>query len=177
MARVNTPLPLAINSALALGARPVRSGRVRRAAGLLGLALAFSCLCGEVRATTRWETLEAIHWVENPRNRQTPGPCGELGAYQFRADTWRMYTSRPFSEALDRRRSDEVAVRHYDWLKASLERNGVEASVYNIALAWNAGVGAVVKGRAPSVSHEYAARVQNIAAELRSRQQQLADAH
>jgi hypothetical protein len=177
MARVNTPLPLAFNSAFALGAEPARSGRVRRVAGLLGLAFAFGCLFSEARATTRWETLEAIHCVENPRNRQTPGPCGELGAYQFRADTWRMYTRRPFSEALDRRRSDEVAVRHYDWLKASLERNGLEASVYNIALAWNAGIGAVVNGRAPSVSHEYATRVQNIAAELRSRQEQLADAH
>lgn len=177
MARVNTPLPLATAAALLPGAGPVRSGRrISRVLGLLGFVFLFSCLFSEVRATTRWETLEAIHCVENPRNRQTPGPCGELGAYQFRADTWRMYTSRPFSEALDRRRSDEVAVRHYDWLKAALERNGVEASVFNIALAWNAGVSAVVNGRVPSVSRAYASRVQNIADELRARQEQLADA-
>lgn len=176
MARVNTPLPLATAAALASGAGPARSGRISRVMGLMGFVFLFSCLFSEVRATTRWETLEAIHWVENPRNRQTPGPCGELGAYQFRAETWRMYTSRPFSEALDRHRSDEVAVRHYDWLKAALERNGVEASVYNIALAWNAGVSAVVNGRIPSTSQEYASRVQNIATELRTRQEQLADA-
>lgn len=138
---------------------------------------AFGCTAEEVRASTRWETLEAIHSVENPYNRQAPGPCGELGAYQFRADTWSKYTRRPFSEALDRRRSDEVAVKHYDWLKSSLEQNGLESSVYNIALAWNAGLGAVINGRVPAVSRDYARRVENIAAELRVRQQQLADAH
>ena len=86
-----------------------------------------------------------------------------------------MYSRRAFNEALDRRRSDEVAVRHYDWLKTSLERNGLEATVYNIALAWNAGIGAVVSGRVPAVSRDYASRVENIALELRSRQRQVAD--
>ena len=144
---------------------------------LAGSAIAVGSLYSEARASTRWETLEAIHWVENPYNLRTPGPCGELGAYQFRPETWRMHTRLPFREALDRSRSDEVAVLHYDWLKAALERKGLEASVYNIALAWNAGLGAVISGRAPAVSRDYAARVENIALELRAHQQQLADAH
>ncbi|HWA08279.1 MAG TPA: hypothetical protein VG838_02315 [Opitutaceae bacterium] len=146
---------------------------------LAGTVFAFGAVLTEARASTRWETLEAIHTVENPSNRQSPGPCGELGAYQFRLDTWRMYSHRPFSEALDRRSSDEVAVRHYDWLKATLERAGFEASVYNIALAWNAGVGAVTSGRIPASSRDYASRVSNIAAELQVRalQQVFADAH
>jgi hypothetical protein len=143
---------------------------------LAGALITCGGMASEARASARWETLEAIHSVENPYNRSSPGPCGELGAYQFRLDTWRMHSQRPFREALDRRRSDEVAVRHYDWLKAALESKGLEPSVYNIALAWNAGLGAVMSGRVPAVSRDYAARVENIATELHARQQQLADA-
>jgi hypothetical protein len=153
----------------------LKHGLRRRALFLAGAVCTLVGLDTEAHASTRWETLEAIHAVENPRDRQTPGPCGELGAYQFRQDTWRMYSRRAFNEALDRRRSDEVAVRHYDWLKTSLERNGLEATIYNIALAWNAGIGAVVSGRVPAVSRDYATRVENIAIELRSHQQQVAD--
>ena len=117
-------------------------------------------------AVSRAETLQSIHWVENPRESSRPGPFGELGAYQFRKGTWSMHTSRPFSEALDRRASDEVAILHYEWLKRSLIKAKVEPSVYNIALAWNAGMGAVVRGRAPSASHDYARRVKNLALDV-----------
>src|SRR3954471_8907369 len=92
-----------------------------------------------VNAASRWETLEAIHAIENPSNSSRPGRFGELGAYQFRAATWKMHTSRPFSEAINRSASDEVAVLHYEWLKATLTRAGVAPTSYNIALAWNAG--------------------------------------
>src|SRR5437868_2873477 len=78
-----------------------------------GLVLGGMLLVTTARAGERWETLEAIHFVENPNNREAPGPCGELGAYQFRAETWRMHSRRPFDAALDRRYSDEVAVLHY----------------------------------------------------------------
>ena len=131
---------------------------------------------GEAHGATRWETLEAIHNVENPHDRQAPGPKGELGPYQFRLETWRMYSHRPFSAALERDASDAVAVRHYEWLRTALERNGFEPSVYNIALAWNAGIGAVTNGRAPRVSRDYAARVENIAGEL-ARRRQVAETH
>jgi hypothetical protein len=134
-------------------------------------AVALSLTTGHaVGAATRAETLQSIHWVENPSDSARPGRCGELGAYQFRPGTWAMHTQKPFSSALNRRTSDEIAVLHYEWLKQSLVRAGVEPSTYNIALAWNAGVSAVIKGRAPAVSHDYATRVSNLATDMRSHQ-------
>jgi len=127
------------------------------------------------RAGGRQETLEAIHHVENPFDSPRPGRCGELGAYQFRESTWRMHTRRPFAHALDRRASDEVAVAHYEWLRRGFERHGREATSYNIALAWNAGLAAVLRGKAPSSSHDYAVRVTAIADELSQRSVAMAD--
>ena len=132
----------------------------------LGSIFAALMFTGNALAASRWETLEAIHTVENPSNSPRPGRFGELGAYQFRATTWRMHTSRPFGEAVDRQKSDEVAVRHYEWLKSTLTRAGVEASTYNIALAWNAGANAVITGRLTAASRNYAERVQNLATAL-----------
>jgi hypothetical protein len=83
--------------------------------------------------------------------------------------TWAQHSRRPFTDALNRRWSDEVAVRHYDWLCERLARNGLEPSVYNVALAWNAGLSAAVRGRAPRRSHDYALRVGNIANDLHRR--------
>ena len=132
---------------------------------LLSVGLLLSAVV-QVHASERADTLLSIHWVENPTNSTRPGAFGELGAYQFRAETWRMHTQRPFAEAIDRQASDEVAVRHYEWLKATLARGGVEPTTYNIALAWNAGVNAVLKGHAPAVAHDYATRVNNLASEM-----------
>lgn len=86
----------------------------------LRLVLAFSLGAPFLHAastdTERWATLEAIHNLENPHNLTRPGPCGELGAYQFREITWKTYTTQPFSLALDRHWSDVVAMQHYDWI-------------------------------------------------------------
>jgi hypothetical protein len=127
--------------------------------------LVFACAVGlavAARASDRWETLEAIHWVENPHNSTRLGPHGELGPYQFRQSTWRMYSRRPFYEAINRQYSDEVAVKHYEWIKEGLENAGIDATPYNIAMAWNAGLDAVIGGRAPSASHAYADQVNNL---------------
>jgi len=118
------------------------------------------------RASERWATLEAIHQLENPRDSAEPGRRGELGAYQFREQTWRMYTRAPFSQALDRHWSDAVAIRHYDWLKSELERRGVEASPYRIALAWNGGISSVLDRSPCSAAADYASRAANLAAEI-----------
>jgi len=75
-----------------------------------------------------------------------------------------MHTSVPFQQALDRTTSDIVAVKHYEWLKRSLEASRVPATPYNIALAWNGGLGAVISGRSPRVAHDYAQRAVNLAA-------------
>jgi len=65
---------------------------------------------GDLMASDRWETLQAINLVENPRNSPKPGANGELGPYQFLERTWRMHTSKPFSMAVQREHADEIAV-------------------------------------------------------------------
>lgn len=122
----------------------------------------------ETRADTEREaTLAAIHQLENPRNLTRPGRHGELGAYQFRASTWRMHTKIPFRQALDRATSDVVAVKHYEWLKRELVKHRLPPTTYNIALAWNGGIGAAVRGSSPRAAHGYAERAANLAAVLR----------
>lgn len=127
------------------------------------------------RASDRWETLRAINWVENPTNQTTVGRFGELGPYQFRPMTWRMHTQKPFRQAIQRDVADEVAVRHYEWIKKSFEQAGVEPTVFNIAMAWNCGVNAVIAGRAPAVSYHYAQRVSNLVETLKQRTSAEAD--
>jgi hypothetical protein len=117
-------------------------------------------------ATDRAVTLEAIHWLENPRDLMRPGPCGELGAYQFREATWRMYTNEPFTRALDRQTSDCVAEKHYDWIKRQLESAHVAVTPYAVALAWNGGITAATRGRAPRSVRNYAERAANLASVL-----------
>ena len=140
---------------------------------LLALALAFTI---KSKAADRWETLRAINWVENPTNQTRVGRYGELGPYQFKPSTWRMHTDKPFRLAIRRAEADEIAVRHYEWIKHQLEQAGVEPSPFNIALAWNCGVGSVVSGRAPSVSFDYASRVTNLVESFRERPLMLAEA-
>lgn len=113
-------------------------------------------------ADDRWETLRAINWVENPTNHTRTGRFGELGPYQFRPTTWRMHSKRPFSQAIQREAADEVAVMHYEWIKQELEKAGVDASPFNIAMAWNSGVSNVINGRVPGVAYNYAERVTNL---------------
>lgn len=152
---------------LARGRGPLRSDFIR---GLGAFALCvLACLATEGRASDRWEILQAIHWVENPDNSPAPGPFGELGAYQFRRSTWRDYTSLPFEYARDRVHSDAVAIKHYEWLKRGIERAGLAATPYRIALAWNAGLTATLKGRVPAATHQYAKRVTNIVESLTQR--------
>jgi hypothetical protein len=130
------------------------------------LVVPFLFAAREARASERWATLEAIHRLENPSDSEAPGSFGELGAYQFREETWKMHTSAPFTRALDRRSSDAVAVKHYDWIKSELERRGIVATPYKIALAWNGGIKAVVAPSPRAVVADYASRAANIVAEL-----------
>ena len=138
---------------------------IRQTIRLLVAVMLF-CIAGGLRAAEQWETLQAIHLIENPHNSSQPGSHGELGAYQFRRTTWRMHSRQPFQNALVRSSADAVAVAHYDWLGEQLRRNGIPATSYNIALAWNAGIGAVTSGQVPAVSRQYAQRVVNIANDL-----------
>lgn len=126
---------------------------------LLATAVAFTI---KAKASDRWETLRAINWVENPTNQTHVGRFGELGPYQFRPATWRMHTDKPFRLAVERATADEVAIKHYEWIKQMFEKAGVEPSAFNIAMAWNCGVDTVVAGRVPNVSYNYAQRVNNL---------------
>lgn len=93
-----------------------------------------------------------------------------MRAYQFRCGTWQMHTKEPLHLANHRPPADKVAVEHYEWLKRCLVRNGLPATPCNIAMAWNAGLTAVVKGRAPAASRNYASRVTNLVGDLKARQ-------
>ena len=123
-------------------------------------AWALSSVAAEDRE--RAQTLRAINWVENPRNHTRPGSRGELGPYQFRASTWRQHSRQPFALAVERSHADAVAVRHYDWIRRALVEAGIDPSPFNVALAWNCGLAAVLGGRVPSVSYRYAERVSNL---------------
>ena len=149
--------------------------RAPRIVGVVPVFVASAILIPtQSRASERWATLEAIHQLENPQNSPEPGTYGELGAYQFREETWKMHTQAPFSRALDRRSSDAVAVKHYDWIKGELEKRGVTVSPYSVALAWNGGIKAVTAVRPPASAVDYATRAANLAADIG--RGQLADA-
>lgn len=110
----------------------------------------------------RAEILQAINWVENPTNHSRQGSKGELGPYQFRVQTWRMHTRKPFQLAVIREHADEVAIKHFEWLKKGLVLAGIDPSPFNIAMAWNCGLTAVTSGRVPVVTYHYAERVHNL---------------
>ena len=151
---------------------PIRSF-LRAAYPTATLLLAVFAFAPSVQGASRWATLEAIHKLENPRNSPRPGKHGELGAYQFRSATWRMHTSMPFQRALDRAVSDEIAIKHYEWIKRGLEAARVPATPYYIALAWNSGLSAAISGRSPRVAHDYAQRAANLASAIDVDQTQL----
>lgn len=110
----------------------------------------------------RAEVLRAINWVENPTNHARRGAHGELGPYQFRAKTWQLHTRKSFNLAVIREHADEIAVKHYEWIKRGLERAGIDPNPFNIAMAWNSGLGSVTNGKVPMVTYNYAERVSNL---------------
>lgn len=129
------------------------------------LVVLLSTFSGFAFGSERWDTLRAINMVENPTNQTGYGSRGELGPYQFRSSTWRMHTNKPFRMANDRATADQVAVKHYEWIKDRLVAAGIDANSYNIALAWNCGITAVLNGRIPMQTYYYADRVNNLAAD------------
>ncbi len=118
--------------------------------------------CAAAGAASPPDFLHAIRLVESGDRYDTPpGTAGELGPYQFRSAVWRQHTDAPFSRA-GTPYADTVAVRHYRWIVSRLGRNGIEATDWNIAAAWNGGVRAVVSGRIPAPTRDYATRVVNL---------------
>lgn len=128
--------------------------------------LIVGALCLTGRASTN-AILCGIRIVETQDSPCPPrGKLGERGAYQFRRSTWNLHTSSSFDLAENREVANTVAKRHYAWIQAQLKANGLDPSPYNVALAWNAGVNAVIRGKVPNVAYDYATRVINIASTI-----------
>ena len=142
---------------------PSSTGAAKVMKAILTLII-MGALCLTGRAATN-AVLRGIRIVETQDQLHPPrGKLGERGPYQFRRSTWRMHTSSSFDLAENREVANAVAKRHYAWIEAQLLANGIAPSAYNVALAWNAGVNAVIRGSAPAVANDYATRVLNIAA-------------
>ncbi len=142
--------------------------RSRRCLQVGVLVAALAAAGASAAASERWETLEAIHCVENPRNSTRVGPRGELGPYQFRPATWGMYTREPFALAADREHADEVAVQHYEGIRRGLLSAGITPTPYRSALAWNAGLDTVIHNRVPAAACAYAEQVANLVFSMRA---------
>jgi hypothetical protein len=106
--------------------------------------------------------LYAIRQVESGDRYDCPtGRGGEVGPYQFRPEVWRHYTDAPASAAATKL-SDAVAVRHFLRIVRQLASHGISATAWNIAAAWNSGAHAVIAGRIPHATRDYATRVDNL---------------
>jgi soluble lytic murein transglycosylase-like protein len=114
---------------------------------------------GDPDRTLLW----AIREVETGNNPRAIGRLGERGAYQFRRHTWQQIAEgRPFHLA-HTAEADTVARRFLRRLEDGLASAGLAPTAYNLALAWNAGLGRVVSGNIPRASIDYAARVSRLA--------------
>jgi hypothetical protein len=106
--------------------------------------------------------LSAVRQVESgDRYDCPPGRAGELGAYQFRREVWSRYTEASFAQA-QTPVADEVAARHYAWIAGQLEARGLAVSPWNLAVAWNSGLGTLANRRIPRATRDYADRVANL---------------
>lgn len=126
--------------------------------GLGALAVATLKAAGRNEADVKF--LRGIREIETGNNPRAIGIEGEFTAYQFTLATWRDYTEISPAEALrNPKLADWVAENHLDWLRTNLRKAGVATTTYNLALAWHAGIGAVVRGEARQTQHDYARRV------------------
>jgi hypothetical protein len=118
------------------------------------------------------------HWVEELnddallraiRERETgnrwdgpPGKLGELGAYQFRKETWMELSKEPHSSARNPKIGNKVAGMFLNKIKDAYERHGIPITAYNCALAWNGGISSVVSNRVTPAAKNYAQAVHNL---------------
>ncbi len=106
------------------------------------------------------DLLDGVLFVESRGNHAAVGRRGERGGYQFRKTTWQDRTASPFRLAHNPEVARTVAEWHYNWIKSTLEAEGIAApSDWQIAAAWNCGASAVAAGRIPNESRIYANRV------------------
>ena len=104
--------------------------------------------------------LTATRAIENWNGHD--GAAGELGPYQVLPATWRQHMGDlPASWARQEGWGRECARRHVEWLQERLQASRIDANAFNLALAYNAGIGAVKRGQAPVVAYQHADRVRN----------------
>ena len=92
------------------------------------------------------------------------GAADERGRYQFKPSTWFRFSHRPLFWASSSRQDclaeqDRVARRVISEAITRLPAMGMPVSPYTIALAWNAGLGAVERREIPMRAFEFAAAV------------------
>lgn len=132
-----------------------------RPALMLGILLAVGAPAPAAEPVDLDRLLDATREIENWAGRD--GQAGERGAYGIRAATWAQHMGdKPFAMARQERWGRECARRHVAWLQRELARAGAHPSVFNLALAYNAGLGRALSGRAPERAYDYARRVENL---------------
>lgn len=116
---------------------------------LINTAIAFILLPAIALAAPEPAELTAIRIKEN-----TPmyGPLGELGPYQMMPKTVQDAGGYDLT----------AAIRHLERTKVGLVRNGIEPTIYNIALVWNCGLKRVVNGDIPASTKKYAEDVDKL---------------
>lgn len=113
--------------------------------------------------TSAEDFLYAIREVETGNCYNAPtGSCGEEGAYQFKRNVWAQHTHISFDKARTHY-SDTVALAHFHWIIKRLKNAHITPTITKIAAAWNCGVTAVIRGRIPHSTKDYAQRVTNLA--------------
>lgn len=95
--------------------------------------------------------LRAIALVETGGDPRAVGRAGERGSFQM----------TPAVVASSGGYGEREAARHLRFIERQFEHAGIAPLPFNLALAWNAGLGAVQRGSAPLASYEYARRVEN----------------
>jgi hypothetical protein len=93
--------------------------------------------------------LRAVALVESADNPHAVGAAGERGRFQM----------TPAVVATCGGYGEKEAARWSRQIERELVAVGIDPLPFNIALAWNAGTGAVKRGKAPEISYGYASRV------------------
>lgn len=105
--------------------------------------------------------LDATRAVENWEGRDGKG--GELGPYGIKRVVWQQHMGKlDFALARQESYGRECAKRHILWLARQLKARGVAQDMLMIALAYNAGLDRVLRGKAGDFSWGHARRVNNV---------------
>ena len=116
-------------------------------------------------APNRDRVLKAIVQVESRGDYSKFGAGGEAGIYQIAPKTWAQYSTKSIKVAATKAgqvESERVAKAHYNMIVEFFKKKNIEVNVYNIALAWNAGIGRVSRDDLASRHRSYAKRVNSL---------------